>query len=122
MSAGDSGLDDTRRPGEPRGGAAVPRRKPTGRAPGEPRNVAWLYLLPGVAFFGLFTLRAAPALGLALVLRLGRADVERFVGFDNYRTAFSDPDVRARVPALRQARHLLRGRAGRARPDPRGRS
>ena len=60
VAVGDSGLDDTRRPGEPRGGAAVRRRKPTGRAPGEPRNVAWLSHPPGALSPGLFTLVPLP--------------------------------------------------------------
>ena len=36
------------------GRAAVARRK-TGRAPGEPRNVAYLYILPGLAAYLIFT-------------------------------------------------------------------
>ena len=34
---------------QPSAPAPAGRRKRTGRAPGEPRNVAYLYLLPGVA-------------------------------------------------------------------------
>ena len=95
MAVGDSGFDDTRRPGEPRGGAAGRRRKPTGRAPGEPRNVAWLYLLPGVLFFGLFTLAPLLHSGWLSFFDWDGLTDKRYVGLDNYRTAFSDPDVRA---------------------------
>jgi raffinose/stachyose/melibiose transport system permease protein len=64
------------------------------RAPGEPRNVAWLYILPGLLFYGLFTL--AP---LAHTVELSFFDwdgltVGRFIGLDNYREALSDPLVR----------------------------
>ena len=71
------------------------RRRAARRAPGEPRNVAWLYILPGLAFYLLFTL--AP---LAHTLELSFFDwdgltVGRYVGLANYREAFSDPLVRA---------------------------
>ncbi len=64
------------------------------RAPGEPRNVAWLYILPGLLFYGLFTL--AP---LAHTVELSFFDwdgltVGHYVGLANYREAFSDPLVR----------------------------
>jgi raffinose/stachyose/melibiose transport system permease protein len=82
------------RPGNesPRGGA--PRRRVTGRAPGEPRNVAWLYILPGLLFFVLFTF--APLLHAAW-LSLYQWDgitVGRFVGLDNYSKALGDENVR----------------------------
>ena len=35
------------------------RRTPKGRAPGEPRNVAYLYILPGLAAYGLFKIGRA---------------------------------------------------------------
>ncbi|MDX6540543.1 MAG: raffinose/stachyose/melibiose transport system permease protein [Gaiellales bacterium] len=95
MPAGDSGHDDARRPGTPRGGAAVRARRATGRAPGEPRNVAWLYLLPGVAFFGLFTLAPLLHAGWLSFFDWDGLTPKRFVGLDNYTTAVSDPDVRA---------------------------
>src|SRR6185503_14342579 len=69
-------------------------RRATQRAPGEPRNVAWLYILPGLAFYGLFTL--APLLH---TLELSFFDwdgltVGHYIGIENYREAFSDPLVR----------------------------
>jgi raffinose/stachyose/melibiose transport system permease protein len=64
------------------------------RAPGEPRNVAWLYILPGLLFYVLFTL--AP---LVHTVELSFFDwdgltVGRYIGLANYREAFSDPLVR----------------------------
>jgi raffinose/stachyose/melibiose transport system permease protein len=95
VASRDSGLDDTRRPGPTRGGASRRTRRRTGRAPGEPRNVAWLYLLPGVAFFGLFTLAPLLHAGWLSFFDWDGLTGKRWVGLDNYRTAFSDPDVRA---------------------------
>jgi raffinose/stachyose/melibiose transport system permease protein len=74
--------------------AARDRARPRKRAPGEPRNVAWLYILPGLLFYGLFTL--AP---LAHTVELSFFDwdgltVGHYVGLANYREAFSDPLVR----------------------------
>lgn len=74
--------------------AARDRARARKRAPGEPRNVAWLYILPGLLFYGLFTL--AP---LAHTVELSFFDwdgltVGHYIGLDNYREAFSDPLVR----------------------------
>ena len=74
--------------------AARDRARARKRAPGEPRNVAWLYILPGLLFYGLFTL--AP---LAHTVELSFFDwdgltVGHYVGLANYREAFSDPLVR----------------------------
>jgi len=74
-----------------RGGA--PRRRTTGRAPGEPRNVAWLYILPGLLFFLLFTF--APLLHAAW-LSLYNWDgitVGTYVGFSNYTKAFGSSNA-----------------------------
>ena len=74
--------------------AASDRARSRKRAPGEPRNVAWLYILPGLLFYGLFTL--AP---LAHTVELSFFDwdgltVGHYIGLANYREAFSDPLVR----------------------------
>jgi raffinose/stachyose/melibiose transport system permease protein len=74
--------------------AAHDRARARKRAPGEPRNVAWLYILPGLLFYGLFTL--AP---LAHTVELSFFDwdgltVGHYVGLANYREALSDPLVR----------------------------
>jgi raffinose/stachyose/melibiose transport system permease protein len=75
--------------------AARDRARARKRAPGEPRNVAWLYILPGLLFYGLFTLGP-----LLHTVELSFFDwdgltVGHYVGLDNYREAFSDPLVRA---------------------------
>jgi raffinose/stachyose/melibiose transport system permease protein len=82
-------------PAEPVATGAGRSRRAAQRAPGEPRNVAWLYILPGLAFYVLFTL--AP---LAHTVELSFFDwdgltVGHYVGLANYREAFSDPLVRA---------------------------
>jgi raffinose/stachyose/melibiose transport system permease protein len=82
-------------PAEPVATGAGLNRRAAQRAPGEPRNVAWLYILPGLAFYALFTL--AP---LAHTVELSFFDwdgltVGHYVGLANYREAFSDPLVRA---------------------------
>jgi len=74
--------------------AARDRARARRRAPGEPRNVAWLYILPGLLFYGLFTL--APLLH---TIELSFFDwdgltVGHYIGLANYREAFSDPLVR----------------------------
>jgi raffinose/stachyose/melibiose transport system permease protein len=84
--------------------AAPARRRRKGRAPGEPRNVAWLYVLPGLAFFVLFTF--APLLHAAW-LSLYDWDgltVGKFVGLSNYSKAIHDPQVRS---AFRHAAVLI---------------
>jgi raffinose/stachyose/melibiose transport system permease protein len=72
------------------------RRGPrgSGRAPGEPRNIGWLYALPGILFYLLFTL-----LPLGHAVQLSFFDWDgltqgTYVGLDNYREALSDPLVR----------------------------
>ena len=74
--------------------AARDRARARKRAPGEPRNVAWLYILPGLVFYGLFTL--AP---LAHTVELSFFDwdgltVGHYIGLGNYREALDDPLVR----------------------------
>jgi raffinose/stachyose/melibiose transport system permease protein len=74
--------------------AARDRARARKRAPGEPRNVAWLYILPGLLFYGLFTLGP-----LVHTVELSFFDwdgltVGHYVGLANYREAFSDPLVR----------------------------
>jgi raffinose/stachyose/melibiose transport system permease protein len=73
--------------------SARDRARARKRAPGEPRNVAWLYILPGLVFYGLFTL--AP---LAHTVELSFFDwdgltVGHYIGLGNYREALSDPLV-----------------------------
>jgi raffinose/stachyose/melibiose transport system permease protein len=75
--------------------AARDRARARKRAPGEPRNIAWLYILPGLLFYVLFTLGP-----LLHTVELSFFDwdgltVGHYVGLGNYREAFSDPLVRA---------------------------
>ncbi|MDB4981637.1 MAG: binding-protein-dependent transport system inner rane component, partial [Myxococcales bacterium] len=79
-------------------GAKTPKergRKLTGRAPGEPRNVAYLYILPGLAAYVIFTL--AP---MVQTVHLSFYDWDgitprRFVGVDNFRAIWDDDGIRS---------------------------
>jgi len=82
------------RPGSESSRGGAPRRRRTGRAPGEPRNVAWLYILPGLTFFVLFTFFPLLHAGWLSLYDWDGITVGKFVGFDNYTKALSDPDVR----------------------------
>src|SRR5262249_16830425 len=64
-------------------------------APGEPRNVAYLYILPGFAFYGLFTL-----VPLVQTIHLSFYNWDgitprTWAGIDNYRTVWNDQEIRA---------------------------
>ncbi|WP_020500433.1 carbohydrate ABC transporter permease [Sciscionella marina] len=65
------------------------------RAPGEPRAVGYLYILPALAVFTLFVLIP---LGRAVWISLYDWDglsVGTWAGFRNYTTLFTDPELRA---------------------------
>jgi raffinose/stachyose/melibiose transport system permease protein len=75
--------------------AERPRRKPKGRAPGEPRNVAYLYVLPGLAAYALFTLYPlVQTLHLSFYSWDGLTP-RQFVGFGNFRQIWDDPEIRS---------------------------
>jgi raffinose/stachyose/melibiose transport system permease protein len=78
---------ETLRPGAPR---RLSRRTPTGRAPGDPRNIGWLYVLPGLAFYALFTL--APLLHTVYysLFSWDGLTAKTWVGLANYRDAIVD--------------------------------
>ena len=63
--------------------------------PGEPRRVAYLYLLPGLVVFGLFVL--APLLHSAWLSLFTWDGVTagEWTGLANYKAIVSDPDIRA---------------------------
>jgi raffinose/stachyose/melibiose transport system permease protein len=63
------------------------------RAPGEPRNVAWLYLLPGLAFYLLFTLGPLLHTAWLSLFDWDGLTAGRWVGLANYREAMGDPLV-----------------------------
>jgi raffinose/stachyose/melibiose transport system permease protein len=63
--------------------------------PGEPRRIAYLYLLPGLVIFGLFVL--APVLHSAWLSLFTWDGVTpgEWTGLDNYQAVVSDPRLRA---------------------------
>jgi raffinose/stachyose/melibiose transport system permease protein len=78
-------------------GPGAPRRRRgagKGRAPGDPRNVAWLYVLPGLAFYVLFTL--APLLHTVWysLFSWDGLTEKTWVGLDNYSEALRDTVLR----------------------------
>jgi raffinose/stachyose/melibiose transport system permease protein len=80
--------------GETPGRAAASRRKPTGRAPGEPRRVAYLYILPGLAAYLIFTF-----FPLLQTVRLSFYEWDgitpkTWIGVANYRELYDTPEVR----------------------------
>jgi raffinose/stachyose/melibiose transport system permease protein len=74
--------------------AARDRARARKRAPGEPRNVAWLYILPGLLFYGLFTLAPLVHTVELSFFEWDGLTVGHYIGLANYREAFSDPLVR----------------------------
>jgi raffinose/stachyose/melibiose transport system permease protein len=76
-------------------GRAARGRRTTGRAPGEPRNVAYLYLLPGLAAYLIFTF-----FPLLQTVRLSFYDWDgltpkKWIGLANYRELFQTPEIRS---------------------------
>jgi raffinose/stachyose/melibiose transport system permease protein len=80
-------------------GAATDRvrprvRTPKGRAPGEPRNVAYLYILPGLAAYGLFTLYPMVQTVHLSFFSWDGLTPREYVGFGNFRQIWDDHEVR----------------------------
>jgi raffinose/stachyose/melibiose transport system permease protein len=73
--------------------AAVPRVRV--RAPGEPRRVAYLYLLPAFAFYALFAFAPLVYTAWLSFFRWDGLTAGTWAGLANYRTVLSDPDIRA---------------------------
>jgi raffinose/stachyose/melibiose transport system permease protein len=71
------------------------RRAGGGHAPGDPRNIGWLYVLPGLAFYGLFTL--APLLHTVYISLFSWDGLtgKVYVGLANYSNAIRDPALHA---------------------------
>jgi raffinose/stachyose/melibiose transport system permease protein len=90
----DEGAADTARPGELDPGARRKRRRGPTRAPGDPRNIGWLYVLPGLAFYVLFTL--APLLHTVYysLFDWDGLTPKTWVGLANYGEALSDSVLR----------------------------
>jgi raffinose/stachyose/melibiose transport system permease protein len=70
------------------------RRRGSGRAPGDPRNIGWLYVLPGLAFYVLFTL--APLLHTVYysLFSWDGLTPKAWVGLANYGEALRDSVLR----------------------------
>ena len=66
------------------------RRARDAAAPGTPRNIGWLYVLPGLAFYGLFTL--APLLHTVYysLFSWDGLTAKVYVGLANYSSALAD--------------------------------
>ena len=82
------------RPGDTLGGPRRPSRRRGGEpAPGVPRNIAWLYVLPGLAFYALFTL--APLLHTVYysLFTWDGLTGKTWAGLANYRDAIVDHDL-----------------------------
>jgi raffinose/stachyose/melibiose transport system permease protein len=64
------------------------------RPPGEPRRVAYLYLLPALALFGLFVLWPLLHAGWISLFAWDGVTEGEWVGLDNYEAVLSEPDLR----------------------------
>jgi raffinose/stachyose/melibiose transport system permease protein len=66
-----------------------------GRAPGEPRRIAYLYLAPAFAFYLLFAFGPLLYTTWLSFFRWDGLTVGTWIGFDNYTKVLGDPDIRA---------------------------
>jgi raffinose/stachyose/melibiose transport system permease protein len=71
------------------------QRRVRSRAPGEPRRVAYLYLLPAFAFYLLFAFGPLLYTTWLSFFDWDGLTVGTWVGLDNYDEVLSDPDIRA---------------------------
>jgi raffinose/stachyose/melibiose transport system permease protein len=76
------------------GRAAAGRRKLTGRAPGEPRRVAYLYILPGLAFYLLFTFFPLLQTVRLSFFEWDGVTPQKWIGIANYREIYNTPEIR----------------------------
>ena len=75
---------------------AARRRARVGeRPPGEPRRVAYLYILPGLAVFVAFVLLPLIHAGWISLFRWDGITPGEWVAFENYKAVFTDPDLRS---------------------------
>jgi hypothetical protein len=65
------------------------------RPPGEPRRVAYLYVLPGLAVFVAFVLLPLLHSGWISLFAWDGITPGEWVALDNYKAVFTDPDLRA---------------------------
>jgi raffinose/stachyose/melibiose transport system permease protein len=89
VGAADEARPDQADPDAPRPAPAARRRR-RGHAPGDPRNIGWLYVLPGLLFYGLFTL--APLLHTVYysLFSWDGLTAKTWVGLANYGEAIRD--------------------------------
>ena len=71
------------------------QRRVRSRAPGEPRRVAYLYLLPAFAFYLLFAFGPLVYTTWLSFFDWDGLTVGKWIGLDNYDEVLSDPDIRA---------------------------
>ncbi len=64
------------------------------RPPGEPRRVAYLYVLPGLALFGVFVLWPLVRAGWISLFEWDGVTVGTWVGLDNYAAVVSETELR----------------------------
>ena len=64
------------------------------RPPGEPRRVAYLYLLPGLALFAVFVLVPFARAGWISLFEWDGVTTGTWVGLDNYEAVATEPDLR----------------------------
>ncbi|MFN8222975.1 MAG: sugar ABC transporter permease [Gaiellales bacterium] len=77
----------------PSRGGPFRRRRREPPAPGVPRNVAWLYVLPGLLFYGLFTLAPLVHTFWFSFFSWDGLTEKVWVGLANYREAFRDHEL-----------------------------
>ena len=65
------------------------------RPPGEPRRIAYLYLLPGLGLFGVFVLYPLARAGWISLFAWDGVTRGTWVGLDNYASLARDADLRA---------------------------
>ncbi len=90
----DEGAADAARPGELDPGAPRKRRRGPTRAPGDPRNIGWLYVLPGLAFYVLFTLAPLVHTVYYSLFDWDGLTQKTWVGLANYSEALTDSVLR----------------------------
>jgi raffinose/stachyose/melibiose transport system permease protein len=73
---------------------ALRRARAGERSPGEPRHVAYLYVLPGLAVFVAFVLVPLIHSGWISLFDWDGITAGEWVALENYRAVFTDPDLR----------------------------
>src|SRR6266540_761998 len=69
------------------------RRRYRERAPGDPRNIGWLYVLPGLLFYLLFTLAPLVHTVYYSLFSWDGLTGKVYTGFANYKDALVDHDL-----------------------------